>query len=213
MRHSIINRPINGHTILNKTHNWHGQRPATEDAAKQAIIEACFRCIDRQGYTRTTMADIARETGISRTTLYRRYKNIYDIIYDALNREAHDFAARAAEHCSQFGNAEEMMVEAIIFTVQQLPATHYIQHMFGSSLDQVFNQDLFNAEIFQEGLDKAIRPILDNDPQLQEHPLDVAEMMIRFTVSLLQYPGKYGNSEPAMREFLTHSIVPIFFNA
>ena len=44
------------------------------------IIEAAIRVVSRYGVRRTTMADIAAETGISRQTLYASFKNKEEVL-------------------------------------------------------------------------------------------------------------------------------------
>src|SRR6202034_1779604 len=51
------------------------------------IIDAAIRCFAREGFHRTTMQDIVRETGLSAGAIYRYFKSKEDIV-----------AAIAAEH-------------------------------------------------------------------------------------------------------------------
>ncbi len=43
------------------------------EETRQQIADAGYRCIARWGVSRTTMADLAREAGVSRATLYRYF--------------------------------------------------------------------------------------------------------------------------------------------
>ena len=47
---------------------------------EEKIIEAAINVISRYGLRRTTMADIAAETGISRQTLYASFKNKEEVL-------------------------------------------------------------------------------------------------------------------------------------
>jgi TetR/AcrR family transcriptional regulator, transcriptional repressor of aconitase len=58
------------------------------DAARRAeIIAAAKTCFLRFGYGKTSLDDIAREAGLSRPLLYRKYPNkeaIFSAVYDAV---------------------------------------------------------------------------------------------------------------------------------
>ncbi|MDO4686730.1 MAG: TetR/AcrR family transcriptional regulator [Corynebacterium sp.] len=54
---------------------------------ESAILDAGRVCILRDGIQRTTMAGVAREAGVSRPTLYRRYSGVDELLGDLLTRE------------------------------------------------------------------------------------------------------------------------------
>ncbi len=51
----------------------------TPSPKSDAIHDAAFRCFATYGYRRTTMDDIARQAGMSRSALYLHYRNKEDI--------------------------------------------------------------------------------------------------------------------------------------
>ncbi|WJZ03669.1 TetR/AcrR family transcriptional regulator [Corynebacterium freiburgense] len=54
---------------------------------ESAILDAGRVCILRDGIQRTTMAGVAREAGVSRPTLYRRFSGVDELLGDLLTRE------------------------------------------------------------------------------------------------------------------------------
>jgi len=54
-------------------------RPRDEQATR-AIAEAALRQLDELGYAQMSMESIANEAGVSRATVYRRYKDKADLI-------------------------------------------------------------------------------------------------------------------------------------
>jgi AcrR family transcriptional regulator len=54
-------------------------RPRDEEATR-AIAEVALRQLDELGYARMSMESIANEAGVSRATVYRRYKDKADLI-------------------------------------------------------------------------------------------------------------------------------------
>src|SRR5438105_3631529 len=62
-------------------------------ADDQAILDAAYELLLAIGMRRMTMADIARQAGVSRATMYRRWPNVQAVVADLLTRE---FGALAA---------------------------------------------------------------------------------------------------------------------
>jgi len=54
-----------------------------------AYIDAAATCFVRQGILRTTIPDLARELGVSRTTVYRQVRSIDNVARMLLARELH----------------------------------------------------------------------------------------------------------------------------
>lgn len=71
-----------------------GADPA--DDRREAILEAAFAQFMRYGFRRTSMEDIARETGVSRASLYTHFANKEEI-FQRLSARLHEEALAAAE--------------------------------------------------------------------------------------------------------------------
>lgn len=52
--------------------------------ADRLILETAHRLLREQGYDRLTMDAVAREAGVARTTVYRRYKDKADLVSAAI---------------------------------------------------------------------------------------------------------------------------------
>lgn len=56
-----------------------------QKTTKEEIVKTCIKVFRRQGYYRTTMADLARETGMTKGALYHHFPSKEDIMKTALN--------------------------------------------------------------------------------------------------------------------------------
>ncbi len=68
---------------------WHrppGRPPGRprNERASEAITEAALRQLDKLGFGQMTMESIALEAGVSRATIYRRYRDKADVVTDAI---------------------------------------------------------------------------------------------------------------------------------
>jgi len=88
-----------------------------DEAASQAIFAAALRQVDELGYGRMSVESVAAEAGVSRTSVYRRFRDKADMVTaaiaqsyalpaapdvdprDALVRFLEEFDARFAESC------------------------------------------------------------------------------------------------------------------
>lgn len=74
---------------------------AERDSARRAeILEAAKSCFLRYGYGKTSLDDIAKEAGLSRPLLYRKFANkeaIFSAVYDAVFLAQFDKAVPIAE--------------------------------------------------------------------------------------------------------------------
>ena len=66
------------------------------DPKREAILEAAFTQFSRYGFCRTSMQDIAKETGTSRASLYSYFENKEEI-FRCLSAELHERSLGDAE--------------------------------------------------------------------------------------------------------------------
>lgn len=65
---------------------WSSFELGDPDSLERSVVDAADACVCRWGWSKTTMADIASEAGISRTTVYRTYPGGRDVIFETLRR-------------------------------------------------------------------------------------------------------------------------------
>jgi AcrR family transcriptional regulator len=65
---------VSGHSATKIAPSWAGRPPADDAEAGQRIRDAARRCIDRNGVN-VRIAEVARELGVSRPTVYRHYSS------------------------------------------------------------------------------------------------------------------------------------------
>jgi AcrR family transcriptional regulator len=70
--------------------------PEPAESRREAILQAAFVQFMRYGFRRTSMEDIARETGVSRASLYTHFANKEEIFH-SLSAGLHEEALAAAE--------------------------------------------------------------------------------------------------------------------
>jgi len=122
--------------------------PATMQDRQDAIIGAAFRAFATYGFRRTSMDDIARGAGLSRTALYVHYRN-KDDIFRSLTKRHLDIAI--AEVTAAFAKPGQSGEQALLAAFQAKNGA-FMELVLGTPhggelLDAVFetSADLANA--------------------------------------------------------------------
>lgn len=96
-----------------------GGRPR-DASLDQAIILATRERLVRDGYSRMTIGDIVADAGVSRPTLYRRWRTKFDLVVDALD---YGFRRQAALHSADLDQMSPR--EAFAEAVRRLDPTYF----------------------------------------------------------------------------------------
>src|SRR5271166_5555084 len=92
-------------------------RAATStDDARERILAAAERCIDRHGIRKTTMDDIASEVGLSRPSVYRYFADRDDLLIELISRHGRALQERARKSVSRQGSLADQIVERVLYT-------------------------------------------------------------------------------------------------
>ncbi|MFD0840193.1 TetR/AcrR family transcriptional regulator [Williamsia serinedens] len=86
-------------------------------STSNAVLDAARRCLVRSEGRKVTLAEVAREAGVSRPTVYRHWPEISAVIRDLLTRE---LAHLSAEHLSAVDDAlarGEGVLDAVVAAV------------------------------------------------------------------------------------------------
>ena len=87
---------------------------ASTDDARERILAAAERCIDRHGIRKTTMDDIASEVGLSRPSVYRYFADRDDLLIELISRHGRALVARARKAVSRHSSLTDQIVESLL---------------------------------------------------------------------------------------------------
>ena len=154
------------------------------------------------------MSDVARIAGISRPTLYKYFNNKDALLFEAIDLEALAFAESVAEHGRQFARLDERIIEIIVFTVEQLPRHPYLSMILQDELAQAFRDRAFSDEATLVFAEITAAPLIDCAPALADGGIEISEMMSRFAISMILFPGKYANDSDGLRRLIERRLLP-----
>jgi len=187
---------------------WSGNPPSDDAEAKLRLGQAALRCVANVGLPKTTMSDIAKEAGVARPTLYKHFKNKTEAIVFAIDGASLEFAHGVAKFASQFDSAEERIIQTIVFVVEELPRQQYLSLVLNPDLSAVLAERAFVEDATLAFSRIAIGPVIELRPDLRRQREEIAEVMSRFAISLILFPGRFKKSRPALRKFIERRILP-----
>jgi AcrR family transcriptional regulator len=137
--------------------------PTSADEARERILAAAERCIERHGIRKTTMDDVASEVGLSRPSVYRYFADRDDLLIELITRHARALLERARKSISRQGSLADQIVEAILYTAEYSrrdPLTRHILDPDGTNLGKRMvasgASERCRAEMWDPVLDAAV---------------------------------------------------------
>jgi AcrR family transcriptional regulator len=83
--------------------------------ARERILAAAERCIERHGIRKTTMDDIASEVGLSRPSVYRYFADRDDLLIELISRHGRALVGRTLKSISRRGSLADQIVESLLY--------------------------------------------------------------------------------------------------
>jgi AcrR family transcriptional regulator len=137
--------------------------PTSTADARERILAAAERCIDRHGIRKTTMDDVACEVGLSRPSVYRYFADRDDLLIELITRHARALLDRARKSVSRQGSLPDQIVETVLFTAEHArrdPLTRHVIDPDGTSLGKRMiasgTSEMCRAEMWDPILDAAV---------------------------------------------------------
>ncbi|NEA63504.1 TetR/AcrR family transcriptional regulator [Streptomyces sp. SID12488] len=191
-------------------HGWGGRPPASDAEARQRIIDATARCIDRHGVTKTTLSDVAGELGVTRQTVYRHFGRISDIIGEVAAQGAESFVDLMIAHLQGITDPAEAVVEGMVFCVRTIPTEPRLSLLLQLGDTTAFGRGATTRDTVAYGAKMLQRfPVDWAAVGIDEDDLNgLAEIIMRLLTSLLQHPSEPPQDETRLRTFLTRWLAP-----
>jgi len=137
--------------------------PTGTDDARERILTAAERCIDRHGIRKTTMDDVASEVGLTRPNVYRYFADRDDLLIELITRHARALLVRARKSISRQSSLPDQIVETVLYTAEHArrdPLTRHVIDPDGTSLGRRMNAsgttEIMRAEMWDPILDAAV---------------------------------------------------------
>jgi AcrR family transcriptional regulator len=192
---------------------WGTSKNAAANEARERILDAASRCFDRLGVPKTTVADVASEAKVTRTTVYRYFGSRDAIIVGVMLRETHYFRERLLEATRGIDDVGEFIVEGILFCLREGPNRPLYIYPFGGEASNLMGKLFLSSEqLFEIGIE-LLRPLFEpaREKGLLRDGIELStliEWASRITLSYLTTPSSRIENEAEMRELLRRLLLP-----
>src|SRR3984893_9245644 len=133
------------------------------DDARERILAAAERCIDRHGIRKTTMDDVACEVGLSRPSVYRYFADRDDLLIELITRHARALLGRARKSISRQSSLADQIVQTVPSRAADRrhdPLTRHVIDPDGTSLGRRMiasgTTEMMRSEMWDPVLDAAV---------------------------------------------------------
>ena len=191
------------------SHGWGGNPPSTDAEARQRIIDATARCIDRYGVQKTTLSDVATELGVTRQTVYRHAGSLNEIVGQVAAQGAGAFVDRMIAHLEGSASPAEAVVESFLFCLRTVPNDRHLTLLLELGDPATFTRTATSPETIAYGADMLRRfPVDWAAGGVTEDDLPgLAEAILRLLISMLG-SGAPDRPEADVRAFLERWLAP-----
>ncbi len=182
------------------------------DTTAARVRSATLSCIARFGLTKTTLDDIARESGVSRATIYRAFPGGRETLFDSvLAVEVGRFFEGLAAELDRHDDLEELLVAGLTASMRFL-AEHEALHAIatlepGLLLPQLAFHQLGDVLAMATAF---AAPYLEPHLATSEDAHRAAEHIVRVVLSYTLYPSDAVDPlEPStIRRLVRHHLLP-----
>ena len=194
-------------------HGWRGDPPGSEAEARERIVGAAARCVDRYGPGKTGLSDVAAELGVTRQTVYRYFASTDDLLAAVARSAADSYLNGLAQHLAQVTDPVEVVVEALAFTIERLPEERYLGVLLTPGRSGQFFAGVTSPEAIEFARSLLERTAVDwqkagyGRAELAELD-ELGEFTLRVLQSLILDPGTPRRSGSALRRFLRRWVGP-----
>ncbi|WP_327581928.1 TetR/AcrR family transcriptional regulator [Nonomuraea sp. NBC_00507] len=200
-----------GNGTTGETERTHqGGRPR-DTAIDEAIIRATRERLVRDGYSRMTIGDIVADAKVTRPTLYRRWKNKFDLVMDAL-----DYGFRKQRETYTVDLSELDPRDALVEAVRRLDPAYFnpdAMVLMGNFAGEAPRTPELLEILRERGVEPRVALVEEVLKQLQERHAVNADIDTR-TIAMMcfgSYFAAFYSGEP--KEELPESVVAVLWPA
>jgi AcrR family transcriptional regulator len=192
-----------------RTRGWNGALPDSDEEAERRIIAATMRCVDRYG-DKTGLADVAAELGVTRQTVYRYFPSTEELFRATSVAAAGDFLDRMVDDLSGLDDPGEIVVEAVMYSIERLSQEKYLSLLIAGGHREVFLAEITSpmALEFGRALFRRLPVDWDGLGYDQDSLADLVELAMRLLQSFLLDPGQPPRSPAEQRRYLRRWLAP-----
>jgi AcrR family transcriptional regulator len=192
-------------------HGWGGAPPASDAEAREKIVAAAIRCLDRNGPQKLTVSDVAAELGVIRQTVYRYYPVMAELLLAVAAVAWDEFLADMDVLFKDSTDPAEFVVEATAYVIERIPNSPHVAVMLVAGHVELFERGAMASAVIARNADfLRERTAIDwaalgyDDRELA----DLVEFLQRIIQSMVIAPPEHPRDPAQLRAYLRRWVAP-----
>ena len=164
--------------------------PALE--ARERIMAAAIRCVERTGVRNVSMEDVAGEAGVSRTTVYRYFPGgRSQLVSETATWEVARFWRRLAQAVAGLPTMEDRLVAGLVIGTKLIRKSEIMANLMSPDLDELVSALRPTESIVHQVIRDYLRELLEaeEDAGRLRPGVDTSEAADYVTRMILSYLG------------------------
>jgi AcrR family transcriptional regulator len=147
---------------VQRSTRWGDTAPATDDEARDRLLDAAETCYARHGVARTTVDDIAAAASVHRTTVYKYFPGRDEILVGVLLRDSEQVIAGAERQLRGDGSFAERMAGAFRHASKGIRDSTYLRLLFSPEAADLTVRVASASEQFRARTERALLPFVED---------------------------------------------------
>lgn len=183
---------------------WKGASPESSAAARRHLLAVAQECIERHGFSKVTLSDVAAAAGVTRPTVYRYFGSADELFNAAAVTASGGYLERLRSRAMKLDDPVERVVEALALSISEIPDDPYVMELFQM-------REAVSVEAASENgfVSRELRLYFGDRWQGDDEALDeFAELLLRLLKSFLDDPGPERRVDE-LRQTLSRWLTPM----
>ena len=170
---------------------------------RDRLLAATYRCVSRFGLAKTTIDDIAKESGLSRATIYRQFPGGRDeLLRETVGWELGNYFTDLGDHVRDAPDLAELLEQGLAYAHRSVTEHVVLRKILDTEPERLlplltvesaktmpFIADFLHPYLVREAAAGRLRPGVDID--------GAAEYLARCILMLINAPGRWDLEDPA----------------
>jgi AcrR family transcriptional regulator len=175
---------------------------------RDRLLGATYQCVARFGLGKTTIEDVAKESGISRATIYRQFPGGRDeLLLETVGWEIGNYLSALADHVRDAPDLEELLERGLVYAHRSVTEHVVLRKIMDTEPERLLPLLTTEAMKTIPFIAAFLQPYLRREAEAGRLragvDLDFAgDYLARAILSLIGAPGRWDFDDPAQVEDL-----------
>jgi len=177
---------------------------------RDRLLAATYRCVERFGLGKTTIEDVAKESGASRATVYRQFPGGRDeLLLETVGWELSNYFNELADHVRDAPDLAELLSRGLVFAHRSVAEHAVLRKIMQTEPERLLPLLTTEATKTLPFIADFLLPYLRREAEAGRLRAGVdcetaADYLARSILSLIGAPGRWDLDDPAQITELVH---------